>query len=291
MGAIQRFHLVFALVGAIVLVGAVYSARAAVDIADAPSASYRFSFGIVPQRTATRLAESWTPLLNHLGAETGYRFDFKTARDINNFKQRAAAGAYDFAYLNPYHYVAFNKTQAYRVLVAEKDRQLTGIIVVRAESRYRTLRDLEGQSLSFPAPTAFAASLITRAHLNRDGIKYRATFVSSHDSVYLSVAQRLFAAGGGIRHTFDNLASEVRGQLRILWTSKGYTPHAIAAHPRVPPEAMRRVTAALIGLHQDAATRKLLEPLGFNGFVAASDVEYDSVRKLEPQFKELVGDE
>lgn len=290
MGANHRFP--FALVALLgtVVTGMAYTAGAADQTASAPPAAHSFSFGIVPQRTATQLAESWTPLLNHLGARTGYRLDFKTARDICTFTQRVAAGAYDLAYISPYHYVVSQKQQGYRVFAKEKDRELTGIIVVRADSPYRSLRDLQGKALSFPA-SAFAANLVPRVQLKRERIQFNSTFVASHDSVYLGVAQGLFVGGGGIRHTFTSLSPEIRGQLRVLWTSEGYTPHAIAAHPRVPRDVVKRVAAALIALHQDLTTLKLLQSLRFNGFVAATDAEYNAVRKLEPQLRGLVGND
>jgi phosphonate transport system substrate-binding protein len=224
----------------------------------------------------------------YLTDKTGYQFHFKTARDIHTFRQRTSEGAYDLVYMNPYHYVTFHKTQGYRVFAKEKDRQLTGIIVVRADSPYRTLHDLENQSLSFPAPTAFAASLLTRAHLDREGIKYKTSFVASHDSVYLGVAQKLFAGGGGILHTLDAQPERIRNQLRVLWISKGYTPHALAAHPRVPPEAVQKIASAIVALRQDPNAGALLAPLGFNGFAPASDVEYNGVRALEPNMKALL---
>lgn len=290
MGAIHRFQLVFALLGTTVVTGAVYSSGVGIETVGASSAPYRFSFGIVPQRTATQLAESWTPLLNHLGAETGYRFDFKTARDIHTFTQRLAAGAYDLVYMSPYHYVVAQKQQQYRVFAREKDRELTGIIVVRTDSPYRSLRDLRGKTLAFPA-SAFAASLVPRVELKREGIQFNPSFVNSHDSVYLGVAQGLFDGGGGIRHIFARLAPKIRARLRVLWASRGYTAHAIAAHPRVPQEVIRRISAVMRSLDQNPKTRRLLEGLGFQGIVSAADSEYDTARELEVHLRKLRNDE
>ena len=257
---------------AALLAPAVSAVHANEDGSADSSSHYSFSFGVVPQRTATELAERWTPILAYLKNKTGYRFNFKTARDIHTFKQRASEGAYDLVYMNPYHYVTFHKTQGYRVFAKEKDRKLTGIIVVRADSPYRILRDLQNQSLSFPAPTAFAASLLTRAHLDIEGIKYQASFVASHDSVYLGVARNLFAAGGGILHTLGAQPEHVRNQLRVLWTSRGYTPHSLAAHPRVPQAAVQRIAAAFVALNKDPNANRMLAPLGFNSHAQDSKI-------------------
>ena len=84
--------------------------------------------------------------------------------------------------------------------------------------------------MAFPAPTAFAATILTQADLAANQVSFTPSYVSSHDSVYRSVAKGIYPAGGGVVRTFNNVAEEVRKQLRILWITKGYTPHAIAIH-------------------------------------------------------------
>jgi len=110
-----------------------------------------FSFGVVPQRTAIDLARSWVPILDYLGAKTGYRFEFRTARDADAFEQRLDTGEFDLVYMNPYQYILSHAKHGYRVYAKEKDRLLTGLIVVRANSPYREVRELEGKTLAFAA--------------------------------------------------------------------------------------------------------------------------------------------
>lgn len=247
-----------------------------------------YTFGIAPQRAATDLARQWAPLLRYLSEKTGHALEFKTARDIATFEARLAAGEYDFTYLSPYHYVTYRRSPGYLAFAREKNRSLMGIIVVRADSPYRNLRDLNGQTLAFSAPGAFAASLIPRAHLRSEGIAYAPTYVVSQDSVYYGVAKGLFAAGGGIPQTLDKLPADVRGQLRTLWTSRDYAPHVLAVHPRVAGKVREQIFAAMAGMEQDARGRELLESLGFHSFAGAYDGEYDEMRALAPRIREVL---
>ena len=91
-----------------------------------------YSFGVVPQHTATVLARRWTPFLNYLSEKTGYRINFKTAKDIPTFEERLAAGEYDFAYMNPYHYIVAHRNVGYQVYAKEKG-------LVRASSGMMTM--------------------------------------------------------------------------------------------------------------------------------------------------------
>lgn len=241
------------------------------------------TFGVVPQQSASKLARLWTPFFEQLSSATGYRIEFKTAPDIPEFEQRLADGEYDMAYMNPYHYTVFHKHPGYQAFAREKDKLLKGILVVRTDSTYKDLDDLTGKTLAFPSPAAFAASMVSRAGLQNRSIPFEAKYVSSHDSVYLSVARGLYPAGGGVIRTFNNLKNDIRKQLRILWTSPGYTPHAFAAHPRLDSSAVSAIQTGMVQLDQTAEGRALLENLELNGIAQASDEEWNDIRSLNLQ--------
>lgn len=242
-------------------------------------------FGVVPQQSASELAKVWTPILDYLGKKTGRAVRFATARDIPTFEQRLAAGEYDIAYMNPYHYTVFHRQPGYRPLVKEKDRLLKGIIVVRRDSPIREVAQLQGETVAFPGPAAFAATLLPQAQLNKTGIAVAPRYVSSHDSVYLAVARGLYAAGGGIPRTLENLDAGTREQLRILWSTAGYTPHAIAIHPRISGHLAGQLQDALLNMADDPQGAALLKSVGFYGLVVARDADYDDIRRLD--FKQL----
>ena len=238
-------------------------------------------FGVVPQQSPGELARMWTPILSFLGGKSGLPLRFATAKDIPTFEQRLAAGEYDIAYMNPYHYTVFQRAPGYRVFAKEKYKKLKGIVVVRKDSPYADISHLRDGLVAFPGPAAFAATILPQAELNRMRIPVQAKYVSSHDSVYLSVARGLFAAGGGIPRTFDNLDPALRDQLRILWYTPSYTPHAVAAHPRVPAETVERLQAAMARMADDPQGAELLKAIGFQGLVAAQDGEYNDIRRLD----------
>lgn len=254
------------------------AAAAGTEAAPAPRP---WSFGVVPQQSASELARLWTPILSYLSEKTGYRLDFKTAKDIPVFEQRLAAGGYDIAYMNPYHYTVFHRSPGYRVFAKERGRKLKGIVVVRKDSPYQDVAQLKGKTIAFPAPAAFAATVLPLSNLKTLGIPIEAKYVASHDSVYLSVFKGLYPAGGGIMRTFENFDPGMRDRLRILWTTPEYTPHAIAAHPRVPPEVVQRLQEAMIRMHEDPRGAALLGGIGFKGLAAAHDAEYDDIRRLD----------
>jgi phosphonate transport system substrate-binding protein len=238
------------------------------------------TFGLVPQQSASKLARLWGPVFAYLGRGAGLEIKFRTAPNIPEFERRVAAGAYDIAYMNPYHYTVFSRQPGYRAFAKAKHKRIKGILVVRKDSPLESPRELDGATLAFPAPAAFAASVLPRAYLKREGISFTPKYVSSHDSVYHTVAKGLYPAGGGVVRTFNSLDPDIRGQLRILWKTKGYTPHAFAAHPRVSADFVERLTQAMLAMDKDEEGRVLLKSLSTKGFESATDSDWDDVRAL-----------
>ncbi|WCE31964.1 phosphate/phosphite/phosphonate ABC transporter substrate-binding protein [Vibrio sp. SCSIO 43137] len=245
-----------------------------------PLQAEQFTFSVVPQQSASKLAKQWSPILTALSQQTGHTFLFATAKDIPTFESRLKQGRYDFAYMNPYHFVEFNRQPGYQAIAKAKDKQIKGIIVVSKESGINSLEQLNGSQLAFPSPAAFAASILTRAHLSENDIDFSPSYVSSHDSVYLSVAKGFFPAGGGVMRTFNAMDPAVKEQLIPIWSTKGYTPHAIAAHPEISEELYLKVQRFFENLHRTEQGKSLLTPLKLKGFTAAQNSDWDDVRAL-----------
>lgn len=239
-----------------------------------------FTVGIVPQQSATSLAAAWIPLLSEAAKRAGVKLAFRTASDIPTFEERLKNGEYDIAYMNPYHYTVFSKAPGYQAFAREKNRKLVGIIVVAKDSPLSEMAALAGKAVAFPAPAAFAASILPRAEFDLKGIPIQAKYVNSHDSVYRGVAQGTFAAGGGIKRTLEAIDPAISGRLRILASTPAYVPHAFAAHPRVNKVALDKVSAAFFSLNADERGRQLLEPLSFKGIEVGQDKDWDEIRRL-----------
>lgn len=238
------------------------------------------NFGVVPQQAAAKLARGWLPITRWLGERLGRRVVFRTAPSIPEFERRVAAGEYDIAYMNPYHYTAFSERPGYRAIARQRDKRIRGILVTRRGGGAESLADLQGQTLAFPSPAAFAASVLTRAYLQQQGLDFEPKYVQSHDSVYRAVAAGLYPAGGGVRRTLAAMEAPVAAQLRVLWESDGYTPHAFAVHPAMPESLAAELQLALLALEDEPQGRELLAGIKFKGMQVAEDGDWDDVRAL-----------
>lgn len=236
-------------------------------------------FGVVPQQSATKLVQQWQPLLQRWGDLAGVEIKFATARDIPTFEARLMAGAYDIAYMNPYHFTLVNQNPGYMALARAKNKRITGIIVAR-RGKSVSLDELQDKTIAFPAPRAFAASIITQSELAQKGIKFTPKYVGSHDSVYLGVLKGLYIAGGGVKRTFESLPSEIKDQLSIIYTTAGYTPHAIAVSNNVDEEITLALRKAIAQLNDDPKAQESFILLNIDGLQLAQDQDWQDVVQL-----------
>lgn len=237
------------------------------------------TFGIVPQQSASRLARMWGPLIARLGNDLGMTIQFATTKDIPTFEACLAAGAYDLAYMNPVHYTIFSNVAGYQALAHQSQKRLRGLVVVRKDSPIQSLEDLQGAEVAFPSPGAFGASVVPRAEMRGRGIEFDPKYVKSHDSVYRAVLAGLMPAGGGVQRTLNAISDEMRDQLRVIYETEGYTPHAIAARSNLPNQLRSEIQTLLMRISDEAPA--LTNSVGMKGFETASDENWDDVRSLE----------
>jgi phosphonate transport system substrate-binding protein len=206
-----------------------------------------------------------------------------------DLERRLGGGSYDIAYMNPFHYTVAADRFGWRAFARDGGQGISGILVTRDDAPYTSIRELGGAEIAFPSPAAFAATLITTAELTAQGIPFSTRFIGSHDSVYLGVRDHLFAAGGGIRRTFEMVDEAIRAPLRILWSSPAYTPHAFAAHPRIATGLREQVGRALLAAAASPEGRTALAAVGIPTLAAAEDATWNDVRQLRIPLDQFAG--
>ena len=214
--------------------------------------------GIVPQVPPWEIVSTWNPVLRQVGQRAGQCLVLVVAPSIPAFEQQLRSGQLDFAFMNPYHQVMARRWRGFLPLLRDGQSQLEGILVVRKDSPVRRIADLNGATVAFPAPNAFAASLLPRALLSRAGIRITPSYVRTHSNVYRAVILSSSLAGGGVNNTLQRERPEVRQRLRVLWRTPPFPPHPFSAAATVPLKVRLRVQAAFLDLSHTAQGRQLL---------------------------------
>ncbi|PSW13190.1 phosphate ABC transporter substrate-binding protein [Photobacterium rosenbergii] len=276
----MRINLKSKITHAFIALAVCFTSGASASQEPAEVAKQTLVFGVVPQQSAAKLAVQWGPLLKVWGEVTGLDIRFATARDIPTFEQRLAAGEYDIAYMNPYHFTLVNQTPGYTALARAKDKRITGIMVARKDWQ-GSLDELDNTSLAFPAPRAFAASILTQSELRQKGLSISANYVGSHDSVYMAVARGLYPAGGGVMRTYNSLDESIKQHLTVIYRTNSYTPHAIAFSKSLDKSTTLALQQSLTAVNEHADAQAVFEKLSIKGLEPALDSDWDDVVSLD----------
>ena len=253
---------------------------------------HRWRVGIVPQLPPREIVSTWTPVLKEVGHRAGQCLVLVVAPSIPALEQQLRAGTLDFAFLNPYHQVMAQRWRGFIPLVRDGQTPLEGILVVRKDSPLRRLSDLNGATVAFPAPNAFAASLLPRALLAKDGIRINPSYVRTHSNVYRAVILGSSRAGGGVNNTLQRERPEVRQQLRVLWRTPPFPAHPFSAAPTVPAAVRQAVQAGFLELGRTPHGRQLLAKVQLPKVVKADHArDYAPLAALGLERFVVTGDE
>lgn len=237
-------------------------------------------FGVVPQQSPLKLLKVWQPFAAYLEQQTGIQVVLKTEHSIPAFEEVLYAGGYDVAYMNPYHYVVANAKQGYRA-AARADKNIVGILVGHVGVPVEDFSSLRGKTFLFPAPYAFAATLLTKYELLKFfGLNVdeacTVRYVNSHDSVYKGIARGVGDIGGGIERTYNNLSDlRSKAQLTVLYRTRAYPSHPFALKPTLSDKTRRKIVDAILSMPVE-----ILAAMSMKRIIPVDDAAYDTVRDI-----------
>lgn len=238
------------------------------------------TLGIVPQQSPLKLSKKWLKVTNYLYEETGIKVIFKTESSIPLFEKKLYNGNYDISYMNPYHFTIANKKEGYEAFI-RANKKIVGILLARTKEVDFSKENLTGKTFLFPAPNAFAATLLPKFELKKKfGFDVdkdsRVLYVNSHDSVYKAVSRNIGDIGGGIIRTFNNFVDKNdKENLNIVYKTDKYPSHPIAFHPRVDKKLVEKIEKAFLNMPEEI--KKLLS---IKKFITTTSSEYDEIKKI-----------
>jgi phosphonate transport system substrate-binding protein len=219
-----------------------------------------YTLAVVPQYSPAELQNDWNPIIERIKQTTGIELQLKLSPSIPLFEASFLRGEADFAFVNPYHCVMAKQAQSYIPLIRNQDT-ITGVLLVLKNSPIQNLKDLANTKIGFPAPNSFAASLLMRAHLNKQHIPFTAEYLKSHSNVYRNLIAGFISAAGGVSTTYNDEDPKIRDQFRILYQTPETASHPIIAHPRVPEAVRTAITQAFLSLAKDSVGQNLLKQI------------------------------
>jgi len=218
----------------------------------------RYTLAVVPYELPLAARKDWMPIVQHLSKRLDADIELRVYRTFTAFEGELFQGTPDFAFINPYHQLIAYRRHGYLPLV-RSGQPLRGILVVPKDSPVTSLKDLDGKTIAFPSPNAFASSLYMRALLaEREHLRFNPRYLDSHNEVYRHVMLDEAQAGGSTAVTLAHERPELQSQLRVLYVTPPTVSHPLTVHPRVPAAVRAAMTQAILELDTQAEGKNKL---------------------------------
>lgn len=233
-----------------------------------------------PEEMLTRL----TPLKGRLEKGLGKSIEIVVSPDFKDFEKRMKAGQFDIAYSNPTIYPnASNIMDAVAMSSEGKSgARLRGIIITRSDSGIVSLEDLKGHSVTAVSLKSTGGYLSQKVTLEKSGIgmndiQVQEALENKQENVVLSVFYGDVDAGfinEDALHIADNYVPP--NQIQVIQRTAWMPSWVISVKRSLPDPVRTKVRDELVSLKPEDPAAQALK---INGFVPATDADYDVVRE------------
>jgi phosphate/phosphite/phosphonate ABC transporter binding protein len=237
----------------------------------------RIVFGLVVNTPGSDLPARVDRLTKMIGAHVGLEVARFEAPTYEALATEVREGRVDVAWLPPIVFVRLaDAVTPLGSIVRGGKTAYEAALVVRADSRIRTIDGLRGSRAGWVDPWSAAGFVLPRVKLALLGVDPRSvfrteTFHGSHRAAMKALAEGAcdvagtYAQSDEAGNVLAGAWSEVEGaEVRVLATFGAIPPDVIAVRAELPPESREKVLEALRAACAEESTRKVLREI-FNG--------------------------
>lgn len=256
-----------------------------------------YVFGIHPLHNPERLYADYDPIVDYLNRHLdGAVIRIEASRSYEEFEKKLYGRRFDLALPNPYQTVNALR-HGYRVFgKMGDDASFRGIILVRRDGGIEKVADLKGKEVSFPAPTALAATMMPLYFLHTRGLDarkdIRRVFSGSQESSMMNVYLRKSAAGATWPPpwaAFQRKNPAYARELVVRWETPPLVNNALVVREDVPGKLAADVGRLLFTLHAHEEGRRLLAALPLTRFEPADEGTYAPVVSFLKTYEGIFG--
>jgi phosphonate transport system substrate-binding protein len=256
------------------------------------------NFYLTPSLSAELLDKKGSFIKDFLEKETGLSISLMIPNSYDELVEQFNSKIPCFAMMSSQSYVLANQKYGAQVklrTVRFGHSVYYGMIIVKSTSNIKGIGDLQGKSIAYTDALSTSGYLYPKKLLERNKIKtLKETFVGKHDEVVRQVYEGKVDAGaaffsppgsdGTIRDARSRLKEkypDVESKIVIITKTDPIPNDPIVFSKNFDQDIARKLYMALVKLASDAKGKQtLLDLYGSEGFVKASDADYNSLRAV-----------
>jgi phosphonate transport system substrate-binding protein len=263
----------------------------------APATQSEIIIGVHPYLNTQKMFFAYEPILRYLEERMeGVVFRLETSLDYADYERKLVRGDFHFSLPNPYQTIQATQNGYSVVAKMKNDTLFRGVIVARKDRRIRSVEQLRGERISFPAPTALAATMMPKWFLHERGLNVDtdafALYVGSQYSSIMNAYSKNTAAAATwptpwIAWQEEN--PQKAQEMELVWETPPLVNNGFVVRSDVDRNLTDKVVELLCAMESTPEGQRLLAQAGFEGFERASDATYDPVRRFLARYGSVIG--
>jgi len=251
----------------------------------------------VPAEDAQQVIQNAQPIVAILEKQLGMEVQPFVATDYTGVVEALRGNKLDIAFLTPASYVLAKNEANVRVALKSERKgspYYYAAIITRADSGIKTLEDLRGKTFAFGDPLSTSANVFPRKMFHERGIDpvrdfKQILYSGGHDATVLAVLNGKVDAGATFANSPDSNDTawmrylknpEDVKKIRAIAFSEPIPADNLVINGNLDEPTAKKVEEIFIELSRDAKGKQMLRDLyQIDGFVPATDKDYDSVRR------------
>ncbi len=246
---------------------------------------------IIPYVETQKLVTAFQPFVDLLEKETGYKIEFSVPSSDAATIEAMGAKKLDVAWFGPLAYVLAHDKYGADVILVSVQKGATsyrGMIIVRADSGFKTVADLKGKRFAFSSPTStsgylYPAYVFIQQGMNPKTFFQEYTFAGGHDKAAIAVYNKQVEGAAVYEDVRENLLQTFPDAMTVL-KPIAYTEWIpndnVAVGQHVPADVKEKIKAALIKVVNTPEGKKaLVEAIGTERLDPIQDSAYNPVRE------------
>ncbi len=262
------------------------------------AAEVQLKFGVYTADKPSAVVRQFRPVLNaierSMSAQHGepVKIRMQVARSYEEGGDDLVNGKVDFSRFGPASYVAAKRrSPSLSVIASEANngkKTFNGVICVQKSSPIREVADLKGKRFAFGNERSTIGRYLVQLYLAEKDVKAadlaEYAYLDRHDKVGAAVAAGTYDAGALKESTFKRLVKQGKA-IRALATFPNVTKPWIA-RADLEPQLLEQLRRALLEMRDEKAFKALKK----DGFLPATDADYDRIRRSIEQNRLFFGD-
>lgn len=238
-----------------------------------------------PLHNPAHLLHTYQPLIEHLSRQLpAYRFELEASRDYASYERKIEAQLPELLLPNPLQTLTAIR-QGYTVVAMAGDAdEFRGVVLVPKSSGVQRVQDLKGKRVSFPAPTALAATIMPQRLMRSQGIDpardIQRLYVGSQESSMMAAIQGESEAASTWLQPWRDFQSDhpaLAERLRVLVITPPLVNNAVMVRNDLPAALRDELAQVLVSMHLSAGNSPALGAARIRRFHPANNATYDVV--------------